>query len=167
MSFSVSNSPDVHGARKTERTYKVHAGLTFSTETPENLMRLLVHLHNSQKRVLLTYGNLNTGKLWESATPERGRLGRSTGRRKVLLLVRTARSLGGEALVDDCILQVRESKGGKVLWTHPILTDTYEVVDKQYLGRLDPSAEGIVFRGLMSKCVDYISGNPRYYTKKV
>jgi hypothetical protein len=69
-------------------------------------------------RLLLIYGDSVTGKVWMGATPDRGYIGRSTGINKVPLLIRNTNSLGGEAILDDKIIQIRESSGVRVLWDY-------------------------------------------------
>lgn len=101
---------------KQEKVYKVVDELSFDACTPDDLCELLASLYRTRVRVVLTYGNVETGVVWESATPYRGRIGRSTGQHKIPLLIRTARSHGGEALLDHCILRVSESVGGRLLW---------------------------------------------------
>jgi len=46
-------------------------------------------------------------------------LNSSSAKIRVLLLVNNRRSRGGDALSLECIVRVRESKGGRVLWQHP------------------------------------------------
>jgi len=101
------------------KTYKVVNGTHYDSRTPDDLITLLESIRATRKRVRLIIGDTTTGKVWESATPDRGRIGRSTGPQHIPLLVRTSRSLGGEGILDYCILQVRESVGGRPIWTHP------------------------------------------------
>jgi len=133
MTFTVSDHPAVHDARTQpeEKRYKVAKAplgpeMSFDERTPDHLCQLLARLNVSRERVLLVYGDVETGAIWKSATPERGRIGRSTGPRKIPLLVRTSRSMGGEAILDDSILEVRESVGGKVIYTRPGITPFYK-----------------------------------------
>lgn len=118
--FTISDNPNVHSARKEEKQCKEIGGFSFDVRTPDDVCNLLVALHKTRQRVVLVYGDVETGKAWESATPERGRIGRSTGMRPIPLLVRTARSLGGEAVISDCILQVRDSVGGRVIYSRKV-----------------------------------------------
>jgi len=111
-----------------EKQYKVMktpdgSSMAFNSKTPDDLCHLLISLHHTRERVLLIYGDPATGYVWRSATPERGRIGRSCGgSRKIPLLVRTSRSMGGEAVFDDMILEVRQSVGGRVLYKRPGIT---------------------------------------------
>jgi len=110
-----------------DKTYKLAMTrdmiqMAFDPRTPDDLCALLCSLNHTRARVVLVYGDVETGEMWESATPERGRIGRSTGTSKIPLLVRTSRSFGGEAVLDHCILQMRESQGGKVLYQRKGIT---------------------------------------------
>lgn len=60
------------------KSYNVVEEMGFDTHTPDDLCSLLVTLNRTRQRVLFVYGDVETGKMWESATPERGRIGRST-----------------------------------------------------------------------------------------
>ena len=101
------------------KTYKVVGGTSYDVRTPDSLVELLEKCRVARKRVRLTYGSTDTGVSWAEGIPFRGYIGRSTGDSKIPLLVANSRSTGGEAILDYCIIQVVESAGGKVLWTHP------------------------------------------------
>jgi hypothetical protein len=93
-------------------------GTTFKRETPTKVIAILEESRHTRKRLVLEYGNKETGEVWQDCTPMRGHVGRSTGTSKIPLLIRTSRSLGGEGILDHCIIQIRESKGGRILYDH-------------------------------------------------
>ena len=112
-----------HASEKTFKSCAVvgsYGQMHFDVRTPDSLCQILTRLHVSRERVVLIYGNKETGEVWENATPERGRIGRARGLSdetgKVPLLIRTSRSIGGEPIMDHCILLVRLSASGRVLW---------------------------------------------------
>ena len=64
-------------------------------------------------------GAKELGRDWLEENDTRGYIGRSTGSIKVPLLINNKRSIGGPALLDHCIVRIRASSGGRVLWQHP------------------------------------------------
>ena len=96
--------------------YQVVNGTYYHISTPNDLINKLEAIRNNRQRVILYYGNVETGEFWESATPERGTIGRSMGPVKIPLLIRTYRSYGGEGILDHCILKIIESIGGRVIY---------------------------------------------------
>jgi len=98
------------------QTCKIVNGTHFHQETPDQLIRVLELSRRTKLRLVIEYGNIKTGEVWKDSTPNRGHIGRSTGDCKIPLLIRTRRSSGGESVLDNCILEVRESKGGKILF---------------------------------------------------
>jgi len=97
---------------------KIVNGTSYQSETPESLISVLETIRKQGTRVRVLYGDVKSGVSWNDDAL--GRIGRSTGPDKIPLIVHNKRSLGGPALLDDCILQVKESKGGKTLWSHPV-----------------------------------------------
>lgn len=71
-------------------------------------------------RLHLIYGSHDTGKVWEECTPSRGYVGRSGGMNAIPLLIRVRTSMGGEAIVDNSILQVRCKRMGAetIMWDY-------------------------------------------------
>ncbi len=100
--------------------YKIFNETCYPGETPDAVIEVLERVRASRQRVVLYYGDTKTGKEWAAAVPDRGRIGRSTGENKIPLLVKTARSLGGEALLPQYILRITESSGAqRALYRHP------------------------------------------------
>lgn len=96
----------------------------YHKNTPKDLVRLLDALYQTKQRVMLVYGNIFTGVPWDldANNSNRGFIGKSSGSKRVPLLVKTSRSPGGDAILDLYILQIRDSRGGKVLYNRPIKT---------------------------------------------
>lgn len=65
-------------------------------------------------------GDKVVGRDWLDEYGNRGYIGRSTGGvNSVPLMIYNARSIGGPSLLEHCIVRIRKSCGGKVLWQHP------------------------------------------------
>ena len=94
---------------------KVINGTTYHDSTPNELCNVLETLRNNKVRVIITFGDPENKRQWD-CTPYRGTIGRSTGITKIPLLVKTSRSLGGDAIFDNCILKIQEVKSKKVLY---------------------------------------------------
>lgn len=91
-----------------EAKYKVVNGTAYRVGTPDEVVQVLEKARESRVRLAIAYQ--------AESTPQFGRIGRSTGSLKVALLVHNARSLGGEPLWTDGIVEIRESNGGRVLY---------------------------------------------------
>jgi hypothetical protein len=94
--------------------YKVRNGTYYSHEASEQVIQVLEAVRASQTRIKLEYGDLKQGLVWDGC--ERGTIGRSMGPIHIPLLRKTARSLGGQALLESCIIRISESRSGKVLY---------------------------------------------------
>lgn len=103
--------------------HKIVNGTYYHKEVPNDLVSLLEQLREDKRRIIIKYGDVVSGLMEPQHFPERGTIGRSTGSQKVPLLIKTKRSLGGEILSEQRILQICTSPEGSVLWTHPILLE--------------------------------------------
>lgn len=91
--------------------------LCYDINTPDNLCNTIDSLLTNRKRVVLNYGNVETGESWNEIHDIKGRIGRSTGIIKIPLLVYNTRSLGGGAVLDKAIIEIKESVGGRVIYS--------------------------------------------------
>lgn len=88
--------------------YKVVNGTFYRVGTPDEVVRVLEEAREKRLRLAIAYKA-------ESA-PQFGRIGRSMGPVKVPLLVHNTRSMGGEELWTDGIVEIRESASHRVLY---------------------------------------------------
>lgn len=105
----------MHIAHETygDKDYKVANGTYYHIETPDAVIRELERLRGTDTRVRIFCGDVTTGKAWTEEWHNMGRIGRSTGRIKIPLLIANARSMGGPGLLEHCILGIRLIGGGR------------------------------------------------------
>lgn len=100
------------------KTYKLINGTSFDERTPDEVIRVLESARQTRTRLHISLGDQDSGKDWLEEFESHGYVRRSMGPMKVPLLVSNRRSLGGGAILDHCIVRIRESAGGRVLWQH-------------------------------------------------
>jgi len=98
---------------------KTTNGTTYHEETPDEVIRVLENARQNRTRLHISLGDQQTGRDWLEEFETHGYVGRSMGPLKVPLLVANRRSVGGGAILDHCIVRIRTSAGGRVLWQHP------------------------------------------------
>lgn len=98
---------------------KTTNGTTYHEETPDEVIRVLENARQNRTRLHISLGDQQTGRDWLEEFETHGYVGRSMGPIKVPLLISNTRSLGGGAILDHCIVRIRTSAGGRVLWQHP------------------------------------------------
>lgn len=87
--------------------------------TEQNKINQVIESARTNKtRVRVWYGDTTTGEAWPEEFDIMGYIGRSTGREPIPLLVNNARSMGGGALLVDCIVRI-DSTDGRNLYRHP------------------------------------------------
>lgn len=97
-------------------TYKVINGTYYHAETEDKICKILENARQSRKRLKIYFGDAKTGRDWNEEHDTIGYIGRSTGTIKIPLLIYNNRSLGGGAILDHCIVKIKESNTGKVLY---------------------------------------------------
>lgn len=91
-------------------------GTHYTEGTDPSVVHYLEAFRGSDDRLILYYGDTKTGRAW--GDKETGRIGRSTGKIKVPLICHNARSLGGGAILTDCVVRIETAKGKRALWQH-------------------------------------------------
>lgn len=91
-------------------------GIWWPETMPDELIKILLECRAKNIRVVLDYGNTETGESWGDTYGTTGYIGKSTGIRPCALLVYNRRSIGGGALLSS-IVSVKTSKGKRLLWS--------------------------------------------------
>lgn len=103
------------------KTYKLVNGTSYDERTPDAVIRVLENARLNRTRLHVSLGETegpNAGRDWLEEFETHGYVGRSMGPVKVPLLVANRRSTGGGAILDHCIIRIRTSAGGRVLYQH-------------------------------------------------
>ena len=98
---------------------KTTNGTSYNDETPDEVIRVLESARQNRTRLHISLGDTASGRDWLEEFETHGYVGRSMGPVKVPLLVANTRSLGGGSILAHCIVRIRTSAGGRVLWQHP------------------------------------------------
>lgn len=98
--------------------YKFFDGLYWPYDMPDAVIMQLNIARHKKQRVILDYGDLESGRSWGECFDIAGYIGNSMGPVKIPTLVYNSRSLGGGAIIGD-IVKISTSKGKLPLYTHP------------------------------------------------
>jgi len=103
---------------------KIVNGVSYAVDTPDRIISILETAYQQHTRLVLDYGDTETGKSWEEQYDITGYIGRSTGTVPIPLLVYNSRSYGGGGILTDCIVAIRASKGKGLMYSHPNYSTT-------------------------------------------
>ena len=106
------------------KEYKLISGTSYDVCTPDEVVAVLENARLNRVRLHISLGETDNdrgqlGRDWLEENSVVGFISRSTGSIKIPLLVHNKRSLGGFGLLDHCIVRIRTSAGGRVLYQHP------------------------------------------------
>lgn len=101
---------------KYNEKYAEMTGTYYHEETPVIVCDILEESRISKHRIKIYYGDVKTGTPWSDFVT--CHVGRSTGRVKIPLAIKTSRSLGGEAILDNCIIKIEHAnkKDGGIIY---------------------------------------------------
>jgi hypothetical protein len=99
-----------------KKAMKTNGVFFFNEETTVEQMQAITNAYNSKDRVRVWYGK--NGKSWDEENDITGKIGRSTGVTPCALLVHNNRSMGGGALLTDCVVKMVNTKTGRILYQH-------------------------------------------------
>lgn len=111
--------------------FKTVNGTTYHAKTQDSVIACLESARHGHYRVHLSYGYTDedsakdgvgckeVGLDWLEEFMVTGYIERSCGPSKIPIIVHNSRSLGGPAILDDCIVRIRMAAGGRVLYQHP------------------------------------------------
>lgn len=105
----------------TGKTYlRAPSGTCYHADTPEGVIHALERIKADGERVRVFFGDPTTGEAWAEENDVAGYIGRSTGSIKIPLLVHNGRSMGGGALLSNCIVGIKSKWGWR--YRHPNFT---------------------------------------------
>lgn len=99
-----------------DKVYKVINGTFYHIDTPDLLIDVLENIRKEKIRIKIEYGDRATGKSWGETHDTFGTIGRTMGPVKAPILLYNSRSTGGGVILTHCILQIKTSKGNKLLY---------------------------------------------------
>jgi hypothetical protein len=100
-------------------TYKItDSGTAYHIETPEQVVSVLEAARQNGTRLKIYYGDTETGRDWNEELGVTGRIGRSTGKVKIPLIIHNCRSIGGPSVLDHCIVKIKRLSDGHILYQH-------------------------------------------------
>lgn len=110
--------------------YKTVNGTSYNAKASDEIISILENARQYNKRVRLFYGNTETGRDWMEVYDTMGTIGRSYGEVKIPLLIKNSRSIGGSAILEDCIVKITIDK--KVVYQHENYSlPTLEIVENK------------------------------------
>lgn len=89
--------------------YRIEGDTAYHIDTPIPVIEILEKARQNRTRIRIWYGK--DGQCWNDEFDTIGTVGRSTGQYKIPLLIKNSRSIGGAAILDDCIIRVDVNYG--------------------------------------------------------
>lgn len=107
--------------------YRVIDGTRDTGTTSPEVAGVLERCRREGNRIRLWYGDTTTGVSWYDEWDVMGRVARSCGEVKVPILVNNRRSIGGCAILTQCIIRIDDIATHRTLYGHPHFNATVRV----------------------------------------
>jgi hypothetical protein len=107
----------------------------YHDETPVEVANVLEACRLYNRRIKFCYGYTTgpqAGQDWGDSANMCGYVGRSCGQYKVPIVLYNKRTRGGPSILDHCIIKIQISRGGKVLYKHPLYTPYSETTTQSH-----------------------------------
>jgi hypothetical protein len=116
--------------------YQVVNGVQYKKDASDTVVKVLEEARLNGTRISILYGDIKTGKAWKGGVTCCGYVGKNSHKLPVLLA--TKQSSGGECIMDSSVLEIKEAKGGKVLYQ--AISDNSLLVEETFDGAASISA---------------------------
>ena len=103
-------------------------GLYFNEDTPQEVCNAILDMRQKRHRIRVWYGK--DGKSWNEENDITGYIGKSTGWKPIPILIHNTRSMGGGALLCDCIVKMVDTTAKRVVYQHPNFSQPVFTVGK-------------------------------------
>ena len=105
--------------------------MTFNETTKPRIQELLTLLSHSSRRIRIWYGDTETGRSWNEEHHVTGTVGRSTGTKKIPLILPNRRCSGGPSISDSSIIRIDDTNCRETLYKHPNFHTGLHVKDNE------------------------------------
>ena len=92
----------------------------FNDETSDKIKECIEYCYKSKLRLRIWYGDTKTGVSWLDEYDTIGTIGRSTGKQKIPLLIKSSRSSGGGGILCHCIIRIDVISSRRTIYRHPL-----------------------------------------------
>lgn len=127
----------------TENKYQEINGISYNIATNQEVIRILEICRKNRTRIVLDYGDSETGQSWGEKFDIQGYVGCSTGNIKIPLLIYNKSSTGGGAILDHCIISIKTSIGKAPLYTHPTYKAFIEPTQEERQKSMDNAMDSL------------------------
>lgn len=91
--------------------------IAYHEKTPKEVISVLERCRKNRTRIKINLGDISTGKSWNEENDITGYIGLCRGKSALFpILLNNASSTGGGEIMTDNILQIKESKGSRIIY---------------------------------------------------